>query len=145
MQRRKHVLFISAIAMNCFADDTGFEIEALKGEPGVYSARYAGENCTFEDNMNLVLEKMKGVINRKARFRTVIALVENGSLNTFEGAIDGCITTEKQGLAGFGYDPIFVPDGYQVTFAEMPPEIKNTVSHRALAIEAFAAFTKKRT
>jgi len=131
--------------MNCFADDTGLEIEALKGEPGVYSARYAGENCTFDDNMNLVLKKMTGVKNRKARFRTVIALIENGTMNTFEGSINGCITTEKKGHAGFGYDPIFVPDGFQETFAEMLPEIKNSVSHRAVAIEAFAAFTKKRT
>ena len=131
--------------MNCFADDTGLEIEALKGEPGVYSARYAGENCTFDDNMNLVLEKMKGIRNRKARFRTVIALIENGILSTFEGSVEGSIISEKKGLAGFGYDPIFIPDGFKETFAEMPHIIKNTVSHRARAIASFIAHIKTQT
>jgi XTP/dITP diphosphohydrolase len=120
--------------VNCFADDTGLEIEALSGAPGVYSARYAGENCSFEDNMNKVLKAMLGVENRKARFRTVIALVESGKLTTFQGEIRGVITQKKQGSQGFGYDPIFMPDGYGCTFAEMSLEEKNRISHRALAV-----------
>jgi len=124
--------------VDCFADDTGLEIDALHGEPGVYSARYAGEICTFEDNMNLVLSKMTGIKNRAARFRTVIALVERGNLTSFEGVIEGSITREKRGLKGFGYDPIFEPTGSNHTFAEMPLSEKNKISHRALAIEAFA-------
>ena len=123
--------------MDCFADDTGLEIEALQGEPGVYSARYAGGNCTFDDNMNLVLLKMVGKSNRKARFRTVIALVEQGRLNTFDGVINGLITHEKRGMEGFGYDPIFEPEGYGQTFAEMTLPEKNLISHRALAVAAF--------
>jgi len=123
--------------MDCFADDTGLEIEALQGEPGVYSARYAGGNCTFDDNMNLVLLKMVGKSNRKARFRTVIALVEQGRLNTFDGVIKGLITHEKRGMEGFGYDPIFEPEGYGRTFAEMTLPEKNLISHRALAVAAF--------
>lgn len=121
--------------INCFADDTGLEIDALHGEPGVYSARYAGENCTFEDNMNKVLAAMEGIENRKARFRTVMALVENGKLTTFQGEIHGVITREKYGLQGFGYDPVFQPDGFDRTFAEMDLAEKNRISHRALAVQ----------
>jgi XTP/dITP diphosphohydrolase len=121
--------------INCFADDTGLEIDALHGEPGVYSARYAGENCTFEDNMNKVLAAMEGIENRKARFRTVMALVENGKLTTFHGEINGVITREKHGLQGFGYDPVFLPDGFDRTFAEMDLAEKNRISHRALAVQ----------
>jgi XTP/dITP diphosphohydrolase len=123
--------------INCFADDTGLEIDALQGEPGVFSARYAGPACNFEDNMNLVLKKMMGETNRKARFRTVIALLEEGKLSTFQGEIKGTITHEKHGKKGFGYDPIFKPEGYEKTFAEMTLEEKNKISHRALAINAF--------
>jgi XTP/dITP diphosphohydrolase len=126
--------------MNCFADDTGLEIEALQGEPGVFSARYAGDQCSFDDNMNLVLEKMAGRTDRRARFRTVIALVENGQLLTFEGIIRGTITRERRGVWGFGYDPIFRPDGFQKTFAEMSLPEKNAISHRALAITAFSHY-----
>jgi XTP/dITP diphosphohydrolase len=118
----------------CIADDTGLEIEALHGAPGVYSARYAGANCTFDDNMNKVLACMTGVKNRKARFRTVIALVENKRLVTFQGEIQGSITTEKRGNQGFGYDPIFLPEGFDRTFAEMGFGEKNRISHRALAV-----------
>jgi XTP/dITP diphosphohydrolase len=121
--------------INCFADDTGLEINALHGEPGVYSARYAGENCSFEDNMNKVLAAMEGIEDRKARFRTVIALIENGKLTTFQGEIRGVITREKQGLQGFGYDPVFLPDGFDRTFAEMDLTEKNRISHRALAVQ----------
>lgn len=126
--------------INCFSDDTGLEIEALQGEPGVYSARYAGLNCSFEDNMNKVLERMKGKTNRSARFRTVIALVEQGKLTIFDGEIRGHITEEKRGSLGFGYDPIFIPQGYTITFAEMSPEEKNRISHRALAIRKLAGY-----
>lgn len=120
--------------ISCFADDTGLEIDALNGEPGVYSARYAGENCSFEDNMNKVLDAMKGMENRSARFRTVIALVENGKLTTFQGEIRGAITREKHGLQGFGYDPVFQPEGFDRTFAEMSMTEKNRISHRSIAV-----------
>jgi XTP/dITP diphosphohydrolase len=121
--------------INCFADDTGLEIDALHGEPGVFSARYAGENCSFEDNMKKVLVALEGVENRKARFRTVIALVEDAKLTTFQGEITGVITRAKQGLRGFGYDAVFLPDGFNRTFAEMDLSEKNRISHRALAVQ----------
>ncbi len=128
-------LYISErYSCECFADDTGLEIEALNGEPGVYSARYAGVGCTFDDNMNKVLAKMEGISNRNARFRTVIALTDKGRIHFFEGKIDGIITTEKKGNQGFGYDPVFQPDGYSKTFAEMTLEEKNAISHRAIAV-----------
>lgn len=128
--------------LNCFADDTGLEIEALNGEPGVYSARYAGENCSFDDNMNKVLEKMKGMDNRKAKFRTVIHLVIDGKEKVFVGEVNGTITREKQGEKGFGYDPIFMPDGYNKTFAELSMEEKNKISHRGLATKKLIEFLK---
>jgi XTP/dITP diphosphohydrolase len=120
---------------DCFADDTGLEIDALNGEPGVHSARYAGIQCNFEDNINKVLRRMKGVKNRKARFRTVISLVENGTVINFEGSINGKIINGRKGENGFGYDPIFQPDGYKLTFAEMGMDTKNKISHRAKAME----------
>lgn len=126
--------------VDCFADDTGLEIEALDNRPGVYSARYAGLHCSFQDNMNKVLEEMKGVTNRKACFKTVIALILNGEEYLFEGRINGVITTEPKGNAGFGYDPIFQPDGYDKTFAELGDEIKNTISHRAIATQQLMDF-----
>jgi XTP/dITP diphosphohydrolase len=132
---QKALFIYDRYGINCFADDTGLEIDALHGEPGVYSARYAGKDCSFEDNMNKVLAAMKGMENRKARFRTVIALVENGKLTTFQGEIKGVITPEKQGLQGFGYDPVFLPDGFEITFAEMDLAEKNRISHRALAVQ----------
>ena len=120
--------------INCFADDTGLEIDALNGAPGVYSARYAGENPTFEDNMRRVLLEMNGIKKRSARFRTIIALIENGKEVLFEGKIEGIITEKQRGEKGFGYDPVFQPAGFNKTFAEMTLEIKNQISHRALAI-----------
>ena len=126
--------------INCFADDTGLEIEALNGDPGVYSARYAGENCNFEDNIEKVLKMLTGVKNRKAKFITVISLVENGDITNFEGIINGEIIDEKKGNNGFGYDPIFKPDGYNLTFAEMTQEVKNKISHRYIAIEKLANY-----
>lgn len=126
--------------INCFADDTGLEIEALQGEPGVLSARYAGMNCSFEDNMNKVLLKMAGKSDRRARFRTVIALVENGHARYFQGEVTGTITDKKRGRKGFGYDPIFLPDGYKNTFAEMSMTDKNKISHRAIAVNGLLEY-----
>jgi XTP/dITP diphosphohydrolase len=131
---QKALFIYRKFGMDCFADDTGLEIEALNGEPGVFSARYAGKNCSFEDNMNKVLQKMIGKNNRNARFRTVIALVENGQLRYFKGEVQGTIIREKRGTAGFGYDPIFRPEGFSQTFAEMSLADKNLISHRARAI-----------
>ncbi len=118
---------------NCFADDTGLEIEALNGEPGIYSARYTGEQKNAEDNMNKVLEKLQGISNRKAQFKTVIALIIDGKSTCFEGVAKGKMTTEKSGSDGFGYDPIFKPSGYELTFSEMDLDLKNKISHRAKA------------
>ncbi len=128
--------------MNCFADDTGLEITALNGAPGVYSARYAGEGCTFEDNMNKVLANLEGETNRSARFRTVICLILLGKEYFFEGEIKGEILTSRVGEHGFGYDPIFKPEGYQLTFAQMTVEQKNTISHRGLAVQKLVEFLK---
>jgi XTP/dITP diphosphohydrolase len=129
--------------LNCFADDTGLEIEALNGEPGVYSARYAGEAKNAEANMNKVLEKLNNQSNRKARFKTVIALIINNKLHTFEGVVNGNITENKKGEKGFGYDPIFIPEGYTQTFAELSLEEKNTISHRAIATKKLIDFLQK--
>lgn len=129
---------------NCFADDTGLEIDALNGRPGVYSARYAGIGCTFDDNVNKILQELGDSKNRKARFRTIIALVENGRVFTFEGEVKGEIIREKRGEEGFGYDPVFIPEGYLQTFAEMDLKLKNKISHRAKAIEKFVMFLKSR-
>ncbi len=120
---------------DCFADDSGLEVEALNGAPGVYSARYAGEHGNAEANMNKLLENLKGVDNRKARFVTVICLINKENSLYFRGEINGTIINEKRGNDGFGYDPIFVPDGFNRTFAEMTLEEKNKMSHRALALE----------
>ena len=118
---------------NCFADDTGLEIDALDGRPGVYSARYAGEGCSFDDNITKILLELKGVENRKACFRTVICLILDGKEHLFEGRVDGTIIKERKGIDGFGYDPVFLPDGFIQTFAEMPPYLKNGISHRGRA------------
>lgn len=120
---------------NCFADDTGLEIEALGNEPGVYSARYAGEEKNAEANMNKVLGKLSKIKNRKARFRTVISLIIDGLEKQFEGTVEGEILSEKRGEEGFGYDPIFKPYGYEQTFAEMDLAVKNKISHRGRAVE----------
>ena len=127
---------------DCFADDTGLEIDALNGEPGVYSARYAGEEKSSEANMKKVLAEMKEIKNRKARFRTVISLVIDGKEQQFEGAVEGHILEEKHGDEGFGYDPVFQPNGYQQSFAEMNLEMKNQISHRGLAVEKLVAHLK---
>lgn len=129
----------------CFADDTGLEVEALDGAPGVYSARYAGdEGHDSEANMRKLLHELEGKENRRAQFRTVIALIEQKDgkpvAHTFEGKIEGHISDEKRGTSGFGYDPIFVPEGYEQSFAELGNEIKNKISHRARAVARLAEY-----
>ena len=126
--------------LDCFADDTGLEVEALDGAPGVFSARYAGEGHNSEDNMQKLLQNLQGVTNRKAQFRTVICLIWDGKKYLFEGICKGEIIEEKRGNAGFGYDPIFVPEGYDQTFAELGNDIKNSISHRAKAVELLCNF-----
>lgn len=135
------VLYIrEKFGMDCFADDTGLEVEALNNAPGVYSARYAGPGHDSEANMKKLLHEMEGMENRKARFRTVIALVWNGKTYTFDGIVNGTITTTKRGENGFGYDPIFIPEGYEQTFAELGNDIKNQISHRAKVVEKLDEF-----
>lgn len=126
--------------LNCFADDTGLEVEALNGAPGVYSARYAGEHVSYADNNKLLLKNLAGCQNRKARFRTVIALILDGKEHLFEGRVEGTIATEPHGEGGFGYDPLFIPEDSQLTFAEMSPEAKNGISHRGRAVAKLVAF-----
>jgi len=130
----------------CFADDTGLEVNALDGEPGVFSARYAGEEKNSDHNMDLLLEKLRGHTDRTAQFKTVITLIMGlDELMQFEGIVKGKIIDGKQGIGGFGYDPIFVPDGYDVTFAEMGLSEKNKISHRALAFQKLIAYLQKLT
>lgn len=142
--------------LSCFADDTGLEVEALNGEPGVHSARYAeGTDHDSEANMAKLLRNLEGKDNRKARFRTVIALIQKQDVcpcgctsikkvNRFEGIVDGSIATEKHGTAGFGYDPIFVPEGYDKSFAELGESIKNGISHRARAVAKLTEYLKQK-
>lgn len=129
--------------LNCFADDTGLEVEALGGRPGVYSARYAGAENDAQKNMDKLLGELQATINRKARFRTVVALIEQGKPTYFEGVVEGQITEQKSGNTGFGYDPIFIPNGYTQTFAELGDDIKNKISHRALAIQKLSEYLKQ--
>lgn len=127
--------------LDCFADDTGLEVEALGGKPGVYSARYAGgEGHDSEANMRKLLAELEGSENRRARFRTVICLMEGGKRHFFEGIVKGEIIREKRGESGFGYDPVFVPEGYTETFAEMGADEKNKISHRARAVQALCGY-----
>jgi XTP/dITP diphosphohydrolase len=126
--------------LDCFADDTGLEVEALDGAPGVYSARYAGPNCTFDDNVNKMLREMKGKTNRNARFRTVVSLILEGQEHFFEGEVKGAILTARDGEEGFGYDPIFIPDGFEKSFARMSLDEKNSISHRGKAMAKLVAF-----
>ncbi len=129
---------------NCFADDTGLEVEALGGAPGVYSARYSGDGHDAKANMKKLLLELKGIENRKACFRTMIALILDGKEYQFEGRIDGDILTEEHGTAGFGYDPVFRPHGYDKTFAELGSDIKNEISHRALAVKDLCNFLTRK-
>lgn len=139
---KSHYIF-DKYKLNCFGDDSGLEIDALNGEPGVYSARYAGEHGNHEANIKKVLQNLQGISNRRANFRTVISLIWNGQEHFFEGVIYGSIRQEKAGAEGFGYDPIFEPEGYNITFAEMNMEEKNRISHRAIAMEKLIAFLNK--
>jgi XTP/dITP diphosphohydrolase len=126
----------------CFADDTGLEIDALDGRPGVYSARYAGEHCSFMDNIDKVLSEMDGVTNRKARFKTVIALITGEEPLFFEGSVEGQILTVCKGEKGFGYDPVFLPDGFDKTMAQMSEDEKNSISHRGIAMRKMAQYLR---
>lgn len=128
---------------DCFADDTGLEVEALNGEPGIHSARYAGEEHNFEANLVKLMKEMDGKENRKARFRTVISLFLDGKEHQFEGIVNGAIINERKGKEGFGYDPVFVPDGYTETFAEMDADLKNSISHRGKAFKKLCDFLEK--
>ncbi len=129
--------------LDCFADDTGLEVTALGGAPGVRSARYAGDHHDFDDNNRLLLHNLEGAADRSARFRTVIALIERGRDHLFEGRVEGRIIDEYRGTEGFGYDPIFIPKGADTTFAEMSPAEKNAISHRARAVERLVEFLNK--
>ena len=130
--------------IDCFADDTGLEVDALNGAPGVYSARYAGDGHDSEANMTKLLNELGENNNRSARFRTVIALIQQGEVHEFEGIVNGQIIRERRGGEGFGYDPIFQPDGYDQTFAELGLDIKNQISHRARATRKFAEYLLKK-
>lgn len=125
---------------DCFADDTGLEIEALDGRPGVYSARYAGDKRNMDKNIEKVLSELQNDKNRNARFKTVVSLILNGDKHQFEGIVNGKIINDKRGFSGFGYDPVFVPNGYNITFAEMDAELKNKISHRGIAVQKLVKF-----
>jgi XTP/dITP diphosphohydrolase len=141
--RQKARFIFEKTQRNCFADDTGLEIDVLDGRPGVYSARYAGEGCSFEDNILKVLFEMKGISDRRARFRCAVCLIIDNEEYFFEGKAEGRLLTEKRGTDGFGYDPLFVPDGQNMTFAEMPAYLKNGISHRGKAINRMLRFLQK--
>ena len=137
-QKSSYVL--RRFASDCFADDTGLEVAALNGAPGVYSARYAGEHATYRDNVNKLLREMEGARDRRARFVTVISLLLEGREYFFEGCVDGTIVRQPQGTDGFGYDPVFLPEGFDRTFAQMTLEEKGRISHRARAVQAMLGF-----
>ncbi len=124
----------------CFADDTGLEVYALNNAPGVYSARYAGDHKNSDDNINLLLQNLKGVSDRRAQFRTIFTLIGLDKIYTFEGIVKGTITTERKGTGGFGYDPVFIPQGHTKSFGEMSLEEKNQLSHRAIAVSKLVSF-----
>ena len=139
--RQKSTYIVEHYNHDCFADDTGLEVDSLNGEPGVHSARYAeGTDHDSEANMRKLLSKMSKVKDRTARFRTVISLIINGVEHQFEGRVEGRIATEKHGTEGFGYDPIFIPEGYDKSFAELGEEVKNQISHRARAVKKLAEY-----
>lgn len=138
----KAQFLFSKFKVNCFADDTGLEVESLNGAPGVYSARYAGDKKDNQANIDLLLQNLEGIEDRNARFRTVISLILNGETFTFEGIVNGRITENISGSEGFGYDPIFIPDGYDITFAEMSLEEKNSISHRGKAIKKLVDYLR---
>lgn len=141
--RQKAKYVFDNYGIDCFADDTGLEVESLNDEPGIYSARYAGNQRSAEDNMALLLANLERQENRNAQFRTVISLVIDGEYYSFEGIAKGVITMKNSGTKGFGYDPIFRPLGYDITFSEMSKEEKNLISHRGIAIRKLVKFLKK--
>lgn len=140
--QKAHYIY-DRLNINCFADDTGLEVEALDGRPGVYSARYAGEKATYQENVIKLLGEMKDKTNRKARFVTVICLIIEGKEYFFEGIVNGSILKQQRGNNGFGYDPVFVPDGFDKTYAELDFDIKNKISHRALSTQKLIYFLNK--
>jgi len=142
--RLKSQFVVDKFQLNCFADDTGLEIEALNGEPGVYSARYAGESCDSERNMQRVLDNLAETKNRNAQFRTVISLFWEGETYLFEGVVKGRIVKERRGKEGFGYDPIFEPENCGKTFSEMDLAEKNTLSHRSRALKKMVEFLENK-
>ncbi|MEL7339608.1 MAG: RdgB/HAM1 family non-canonical purine NTP pyrophosphatase [Bacteroidota bacterium] len=137
--------FAKVSGLACFSDDSGLEVDALDGAPGVISARYAGPGCTADDNIDKLLAELGQESNRQARFRSVIAFHENGQNECFEGKIEGTILFERQGDGGFGYDPIFLPEGYEISFAEFTSDDKNAISHRGIAVRKFVEYLLKRT
>ena len=141
--RQKAMFIKENYGYDCFADDTGLEVEALDGAPGVYSARYAGPGHDSEANMRLLLKNLENKQNRRARFRTVVALAQGGDMTTVSGECPGEITTEKNGTDGFGYDPVFRPDGFELTFAQMEPSQKNAISHRGRAMAKLAGLLRQ--
>lgn len=143
LQKAKYVY--DKTGLNCFSDDTGLEIESLNNRPGVYSAMYAGADCNAENNVQKVLKELSGVRSRKAKFKTVIALILNDKEYFFEGEVKGEILKEKKGSDGFGYDPIFKPEKYKETFAQMSIELKNKISHRGLAVKKLVAYLNQET
>ena len=140
---QKALYIYEKFGIDCFADDTGLIVESLNGAPGVYSARYAGEDCNAENNIKKLLHELEGKPNRNACFKTVAALILDGKAYLFEGKISGQILMEKRGIGGFGYDSVFLPDGYDLSFAEMGMDLKNKISHRALAMNDLSDFLNK--
>jgi XTP/dITP diphosphohydrolase len=140
----KAVYVYEKYGKNCFADDTGLEIDALNGKPGVISARYAGEEKSMDKNIDKVLYELKDQTNRNARFKTVISLIMDGKKYQFEGLVYGKIIDDKLGNNGFGYDPVFIPNGFNITFAQMQAEIKNKISHRGIAVQKLVHFLKQK-
>jgi XTP/dITP diphosphohydrolase len=141
--RQKARFIYKKTGIDCFADDTGLEVAALGGRPGVYSARYAGEGCSFADNVRKVLEELQGIADRRARFRCAICMIYKGKEYIFEGHVDGEITQSPAGADGFGYDPVFRPDKQTQTFAEMPPYLKNGLSHRGRAVQKMLQYLNR--
>jgi len=140
--RKSHFIY-ARYGLDCFADDTGLEVDALNGVPGVYSARYAGEHASYEENVTKLLDALEGKKNRKACFKTVVSLILNGVEYLFEGRVDGLILEQRAGDSGFGYDPVFLPNGCSKSFAEMPSELKNHISHRGKAMQKLLVFLRK--
>lgn len=141
--KHKAEFLYQRLQQDCFAEDTGLEVEALNGEPGVKSARYAGDGRDFDANIDKLLSKLQGMANRKARFRTVFSLIRNGELFQFEGICNGTILENRAGTGGFGYDPVFLPEGSDKAFAEMTMEEKNSYSHRKKGLDLMIQFLKK--